>query len=1329
MASIALVIVVSIAKYAVMPNIENYQNDIISRVAAASGMDVSASAIRGGWAGFRPYVELENVVFREPASTQSSRRVAGDEALKLPRLRASISWWSLFVQQFRFGELTLESPELALSRGADGLIYFAGRALNQQKDTEDDGRLLDWLIEQPGLTIQHATLTWQDAMVPGREAVTFTDVGVLVEKGARGHRIGFVATPPRALARQVTLRAAMSLASQDGRRLVNGTAYVEAFDANFNEFRRHLDLPDALQSGFGNVRAWIDIDSASVPVAGTSDMLAQFNPIRYIGADINILNARAQLAPELAPLQIARLGGRIEYRAEAGGFTVGSKSLEFRTREGVTSAPADFSLTLQFQNDPNKARGEATANGIDLKVMTALLEYFPIGKDIRNVAARFNMHGMVQQSSFAWTGYPDKLSTYRIKGQLAEFASHADENIPGVSGFTGTVEGNETGGKFSVASKNLTIEMPRLMAEPLHFDVLESNGQWTVTANEVSVNLNRLSLANSDLAGDFSGRYARFRATGARATEEKGPGSLDLIGKFSRITATAVANYLPNAISITRDYIHWAVRAGEITSADLSIRGPIYDFPFHRGTAGHFRIAARVKGIDFRYAEGWPIVNDINGELIFENTGLSAKIDKAKIFSTPVRDTVLSVDDFESPSPMLQIRGIADARAEDTARFLKESPLRDGVGAFTRFVTLDGPGKLNLDLKIPLGNKTQPTRITGKYGVSRGRARLAFGPEISGLTGIVAFTETSVKSSGLTGSGYNNPVAINIAGGGDAGIGVDFNMRASIADLTDILPFAMPQQVSGTADFTGRVVAKGGATEVTIESPLIGVTSLLPVPLAKRVDETRKLKLVFSNTGLPTEKIRMNFAGNALAAASATDDASSRIDGRFLRRFDTEGNAKGLYGGIASVGDMVGDMAVPEGLWFTGTMPRLDYDAWKIAFENFYPAPTQTAPVADSKATSLIAGFDFKLGGLLAYGRPFKAMTLKGRHGGDDWRMAVESDEASGDFYWRPGAFSDKGYIRARLQRFALIDEAPVTTVAAQSTATDLQKPGDVPALDIVAEKFTFKDRELGKLELRAVPQGIDWKIDQLNISNGHAKLEMDGLWQRNGDPQHPGGASRTLMNIKFNTSNLNALFDQFGLADYVKGGKAELEGKLSWPGHSYQFQLATLSGNFNVRATDGRFAKIEPGAGKLLGLMSLQSLPRRITLDFRDIFSEGLAFNNINGNVKILNGVMTTEDFEIKGPAAEIRSAGEVVLPTERVNLKTKVKPLLGEGAAIISGALLTPVIGAAVFGVSKLLQGALSYEMSITGTWDNPQVEEIKKNAPVVVAPPAAEPAKKTP
>ena len=1346
-ASLLIATMVLAMKYVVLPNVESYQGDIVSRVAAASGMDVSALAIRGGWSGFRPYVELEDVVFRETASGNASDRMAGAEALRLPRLTASLSWWSLLIGQIRFADVILVGPELALSRRKDGLLYFAGRPLNTPKEEQDDGRLVEWLLEQSGVEIQRATLTWDDELTPGN-TLRFTDVGVHIEKGLGGHEFGLTATPPRSLARQIEMRGNLRLQKSEGRWIAAGRIYADATDANFAELRTHFPVSDALQAGLGNVRAWIDIDSAAPvgPATGVTSApstAVALEPIRAITADVHVVDTKAQISPEVSALNIARLAGRIEYKAEAGGFTIGSTALQFRTREGVTLPPADFSLTMQYQADPATAKGEITASGIDLKVMTALLEYFPVPKDIRAVAVRFGPRGVVRNSSFAWTGYLDKPATYRIKGAMTDFATNTDASIPGISGFTGTVEGDEKGGKFTVASKNLQLDVPVMMRAPLKFDTFDGDGGWKMTVDAIEVDLGRVAFANPDVAGEFSGRYFRHRADGPKAKEEKGPGSLDIKGRLTRAKAVAVANYLPNAAAQTRQYIEWAVRDGEILSADFSLKGEIFEFPFHKGKGGNFRVVAKVKDLDFRYAERWPTAENVTGELVFENTGFTAKIEAGQFFNAKMKATTIVIDDFAARPYMLSINGEADARGEDVARYLRESPLISGVGAFTKSVAIEGPGRLELSMKIPLnvpeGVKV-PTKISGSYTLRRGQAKPIFGPLITGLSGNVAFTESGVKSTGIAGIAYGNPVTVAISGGGEGGVVTDFTARADVSQLGDVLPFTMPQQVSGATDFTGRISTRDTGNEVTIDTSLLGVTSGLPVPLAKRSDEARKLRLTFTNTGQPSEKISLTLAGNATGTAAApTDSPDSRIDARFQRRFDASGNVLGFRGGVASVGAPVSSAAIPDGLWFAGAMPLLDFDGWRQAFEAFYPPVAAQSARADAKSGIEIAGFDFKLGGLVAYGRPFDQMTLKGRHSGEDWRLTVDSDAVVGDILWRAGAFGDRGAVRARLQKLVLADEVPQPKgTAATPVPADTGRVADFPALDIIAEKFTLKDRELGKLEMRATPMGDNWRIDQLAISTGHAKLTMDGLWQRFGDPQSPpgtAGKSRTTMNLKMESTNLNALFNQFGFGDYVKGGNAKLEGQLSWPGHIYQFQTATLSGNFKVNASDGRFAKIEPGAGKLLGLMSLQSLPRRITLDFRDIFSEGLAFSKIEGDVNIASGTMSTDNFEIKGPAAYIRTAGEVSLQNETVNLKMKVAPLVGDGAALGAAVFLTPVVGAGVYAISKLLEGALSYELSVTGPWDNPHSDQVKKNVPTAPATPAtlvtpaAAPAEKTP
>lgn len=1302
-----------VAKYIVVPNIGRYQAEIMSRVASASGMDVSAKAIRGQWRGFRPFVDFEEVVFREPANTQSATRIAGAEALRLPRLEASLSWWALAFGELQFGEVIADAPALSLSRGKDGFIYFAGRALNQAKAEADDGQLLDWLLSQPGVRIERATLTWNDALSPGRE-LRFTDVGLRIEKKRGRHVIGFSAIPSEGIARRVDVAGEFTLRNENGKWRVVGTLFGNIADASLAEIRQHTSVPDALQSGTGNVRVWADLDN-SPAVNGTGAVPGVLGPLQALAADVHLVNTRVQIDDSVAPLALAKLAGRIEYRAEEGGFTIASKALEFRTAEGVTSPPADFSFTRQYPQDPTRARGEISANGIDLKVLTALLEYFPIGKDARALAARFSPRGVVRQSRYSWTGWIDQPQTYQLKGALADFASNASEGVPGVTGFTGTVDGDEKGGKFSIASKNFALDAS-VLATPLKFEAIESLGSWQVSRDAIDVVIDRATFSNADLAGEFSGKYARFLASGTRAKEEKGPGSLDIRGTFSRIKATAVPSYLPNGIARAREYVEFAVQEGDITGADFHVKGAIYDFPFHNGEGGTWRLGAKVKNLHFRYLENWPVVKAIDANLVFENTRFEAKVDSARIFNAPVVNTKVAIDDFGGAPAMLTIDGVAEARAEDAARYLKESPLRDGVGSFTRFVALEGPGKLDLSMKIPLGESSQgkiPTRVTGKYALSRGRARVNIGDkfaDVTGVQGAIAFSDASTKSNGLTGFAFGSPLSVSITGGGESGIVTEFVSRAPASALSDLLPFKLPQQISGAADLNGKITSRSSGVEFQIETSLVGLASALPFPMAKRADEARKLRLTMTNAGFPSEQIRLSLAGNALAAG---DDPASRIEARFQRRYSEEGSPEGFHGGIASVGAAVSANAIPEGLWFAGKMPQFDFDQWKRAYEGFYPVVAVSGGAATPATDNgPLAGFDFTLGGLVAYGRPFKAMTLRGRRAGDDWRLSMDSPEASGDFFWRPGAFNERGSVRARLARFVLADEVPTSASGAALEPLDADKL-NLPALDIVAEKFTYKAIELGKLELRATPQGANWKLDQLNISNGHAKLEMDGLWQRYGDPQKPDGRSRTAVNIKLNTSNLNALFGQFGLAEYMRAGKGDLTGQLSWPGHAYQFQLGTLSGQFKLNASDGQFAKIEPGAGKLLGLISLQSLPSRLTLDFRDIYSEGLAFYNIEGDVRIVNGVMTTDYLRVDGPAAKIRTSGDVYLATETVNLRSRITPQLGEGAAIGAGVLLTPVVGVGVLAVSKLLQGALSYELTIKGRWDAPEVEDVKKNA----------------
>ena len=1358
-------------KYVVMPKVAEYRTDILTRVSQASGMDVNAKTMRGGWSGFTPFVEMEEVIFREPPNVKSVTRSPGATALALPLVRSAVSIPHLFIGQIRLAELAVFEPQLSLTRRRDGFIYFAGHAINKKTDEPDDGRFLDWLIDQPGIQIHRATLTWSDESRPDAE-LKMTDVGIQIDKTFGSHNIGFTATPPDRLAKKITISGRVKLDlsdNTDGRLQVVGTLFGNLPNANLTELRRYFDVPDYWQAGVGSVRAWVEIDNTMTAVHSNQKQPAaangQFvNPIKAVAADVHIIHAKAQLGDDVAPLNIAKLAGRLEFFRHENGFTVGSKKLEFRTAEGVTSPPADFSFSQYTKAARKKSifggagtdtsmageGGEVTANGIDLKVMTALIGYFPIGKDMRQLVTKFGMRGEVKASRFAWQGSLDQPTSYQIKGTLADFGVLPGEKNPGMTGFSGTIDGDDKRGVFTVASKGLSIELPAHFRAPLRFDSLDCQGKWSVTAKEIFIDFGKLAMANADFSLELSGKYSRPRAApGTELAVALQPGSLDVTGKLRHANAVAVANYLPNGMDNTRKYIEWATRGGVVDGADFAVKGNIYDFPFHHGKGGHFSVKAKLKDIDFRYTEGWPQANKINGTLAFENTAMKAEIESAMIFGARIQNTSLAVADFAEHPSVLTIVGAADARAEDVARYLRESPMIDGIGAFTKVVKMEGPGKLALNLSIPLGvngstvanAKTPKFRISGNYKLAKGSAKPVVGPLISNLSGSIAFTETGVKSTAINGIAYGQPMNINIAGGGEAGVITDFSGRADVQKLGDVLPFVMPQQISGATDFSGRIAPKNGAVDITVDASMVGVTALLPAPLHKRADEARRVKVAFIAVGKAEEKIRISMLGN-IATGGTSDSAATRIDARFQRRPDAVGDLK-FYGGIATVGESAGDAPIADGIWLTGTLTKLNFDQWLKATENFYPTPSD--PSADSlapKPESHFAGIDFRTGQLFAYGRNFEDVQIKGRRTADLWAMSVTSKEVEGDFTWRAAAFNQRGAVRARLKKLVVIDESAgeVAPANAKTTTTapitELAKnEGDLPALDIVADDFSFKGRWLGKLELIATPQVANWRIDQLTISNGHVKVDMNGIWQRYGDPFAPPSAgpvkSVTSMNVKLESSNLNALFTQFGYGDHMKGGRGGLEGTLTWPGHTYQFQMVNLSGAFKVHAERGQFAKIEAGAGKLLGLISLQSIPRRLTFDFRDLFSEGLAFDKIDGDITITDGIMFAKKFDISGPATDVKMTGDISLPAERQNLLVTVIPRISGVAAVGTAVLVNPLVGLGVLLGGEVLRApiekVLSVQYYVTGTWDNPVIEKTGKVIePVAV--PAKVPAKET-
>jgi uncharacterized protein YhdP len=267
------------------------------------------------------------------------------------------------------------------------------------------------------------------------------------------------------------------------------------------------------------------------------------------------------------------------------------------------------------------------------------------------------------------------------------------------------------------------------------------------------------------------------------------------------------------------------------------------------------------------------------------------------------------------------------------------------------------------------------------------------------------------------------------------------------------------------------------------------------------------------------------------------------------------------------------------------------------------------------------------------------------------------------------------------------------------------------PGVDVVAESFAMRGgNELGRLEVIAQPRGGEWRIEKLALSNEAGRIDAGGAWRTS------GSVDQTKLDVTVDVKEAGSFLARFGYPDALRNAPTRIEGQLAWAGAPHALDYPTLAGQFSLKTGPGRFTKIEPGIGKLLGVLSLQSLPRRVSLDFTDVFSEGFTFDSIDGDVSVANGVMSTQGLLLAGPAARVTIAGEADLAHETQRLSVRVQPALS-GSVSAGAALLffaNPVVGAAVGAGALLAQKIMkdpieqmfSYDFTVTGKWSDPVV-----------------------
>lgn len=1107
------------------------------------------------------------------------------------------------------------------------------------------GSFGDWLLQQDGVGVYDSTVTWVDETLGG-EPLVVRDADLQVRKRLGTWRFAVRAVPPDALAGPIDVRGDLSRDRPGRGARWSGRLYFRMGYADLAALRRWIAMPVDFRQGAGAVEAWSTIEDGQM---------------RDLTADVALSNVRLRLRQGLPELALARMAGRLSWQQSALGARIDARQLTFTTPDGLRLLPADVSYGRSGQEGAADTRSYVRFDRLDVAALMRLLDRLPLDEALRERLSDAGPSGTVRDFELQWVGPFRERRGYRLRAQFEGLGLYPTGYLPGFAAVSGSVEATDQGGAVALRTGKSAVDMPRVFIGTLPLESLDARVTWTMADGWPLIRIAHAAFANAHLAGQVAGSYRVV--PGQR-------GTMDLSGTLSRGDAREVWRYIPLLIDEhIRDWLKNGLIAGRSEDVRFRVRGDLRSFPFVDPATGIFEVVTRFHDGALSYVSQWPVIEDASGELVFRAASMNITVPRARVFGTQLRDVVATIPRLNDVGrQVLQVRGIAEGPSQDFLRFIEESAVDRWIGGFTRGMRTSGRGSLQLALDIPL-HRMADASVRGSYRFAGNVLDLGHGaPRLEELTGELQFTERDVRVRDTSVRVLGMPARLSAQRQGNRVL-VQGSGWADTAAVRALLDHQAGLRLSGRTAWQATVVIGDGGYELKIDSDLRGLTSSLPAPFGK--DATRAWPFRYQRRSAPGRDLIEFSLGSVLSAQLERDPNG----GGRITRGELRVNA-------------VAPVPRRDGVWLSGAMSATDLDAWRAVLTA--PAGKDGGGGADGP----LAGVSLQVGTLRAWGRDWSDVHFDLSRTQSIWRGRIDARQAVGTFQWTP---SGDGALAARMQKLH-VPESPARLVAPSDG-----RSASLPALDIVAEDFRLGGRELGRMTLLAGPERGDWRIRRFEAANSHGTLQASGTWQQTTP------TPVTHVELAAETGDIGAYLASLKLPPGVVGGSGTMKGRLAWAGAPQAFDLPSLRGSLQLTARKGRFAKAEPGIGKLFGVISLQALPRRVALDFKDVFSEGFAFDSIAASIAIENGVASTENFRMIGPAARVEMRGEVNLSGETQRLDVKVLPALSESVAL-GAAFLNPAIGIAALLAQKALNDPISqlaaFEYEVSGTWTEPMV-----------------------
>jgi len=1268
-AVVTLAVLVALAQL-LLPLLARHPQWVAAQLSGRLHRPVSFASMEGHWRGSGPLFVLRDVTVGPGPG--------GGSPLHLPESELKIDFGAWLLPSRHMLDLRARGLELDLSHDAQGRWHVNGIG------GPDGGARQDF------------------SMGPVSLGIWLRDLRLIVTDEASGHRYTVLADQLRLSRQGSRVRFGVLLQREGASGQWHGAG---SFREDGSEGRlwlagERLDLRALLgdvamdgyaaKTGTGSIAAWLDWKDRKV--------------------------VRATLRLDLVDLAIAGPAGTVNVSALRGLAGISQSADGYDIRYVGQEGGA---LALALHRPDGALRVGLAARKLDLAPLLPWLALKPgLAPSLGAWLGGGHPHARLDQAALQWSRAG---GVQALQVSFSNAGIDAVGKLPGISRLGGTVRGDAQGFSLELPAQATEVDLTPGFRKPFVLPRLAATVAAWHDEGAWRVGLDPLVFQGEGFAGSARGTVA--------LPDGGGRPFLDLYAHVDHAQVPAaklfwpVDSMSPHAI----EYLDRALVAGTVDEGDLVVRGSLADWPF-RHNQGRFEAHARISGLTFDYGEGWPQATGLSVEASFVGNGMLAEARGGESLGVKVDRAVALIPEFSDTTVDLNVQG--NGSGASLMKFLRQSPIAREQADVLAKLRLGGSGTFGFHLSLPVKD-TSALQLDGSAQLTDADVDAPeWKLELDKLDGPVSFDAHGVHAGPLVGSFRGQPSSLDLAiadatGQPDTLLSARLEGRYAIAELVQGFPELewLGRAAEGRSDYTiGFDIRHGtsGASVQTLsaDSTLLGTALKLPVPLSKPAGALLPLHLT---VGLPVENARLDVAlGDVMRA-----------------RFRLPAGDTGPLAAAIAFGTATPDSLPEKGLRIRGHAAALDVSGW-----------VQHAVAGTSSGGPGLESIDAQADRALVFEHDFPDMRIKAMPGTDGLAIDVDSPALAGHVDV-PAAELRKRGITARLQRLywpqaapapagkstaepakgaappasAATAEVPAEPVA-DPAATGIE-PASLPPFHLWIGDLRLGAARLGEARLETWPTAQGMHIDQLRALSRSVQLNAGGDW--NGTAQ----ASQSHMRIDFAAQNLGSMLTAFGYEGLFSGGKTHAVLDASWPGAPTSFALANMTGTLGVDVSHGRIPDVAPGVGRLFGLVSVAELPRRLTLDFGDVFGKGLAFDSIKGDFRFADGNASTDNLKMRGPAADIDIHGRTGIRARDYDQQVYVVPHVGNSLPVVGAVVGGPVGAAAGFAVQGLLGKGLNKAASaryhVTGSWEKPVFTLVEKHeaqpAPAASAPaPAA-------